>query len=824
MPGNRSRIPKAIIVIVMVFLAFIGLDLATAGNIQPRYGNAQISPEPTPIQITKELARLAVEPKIQEIWQLSVQAKGLRALQYQELLPPATEVKPAFGMGVAPQKLTCENSCWLFFIDKAPGAHFAHPVTIILVDAVTGDQKTMDTEWWPEVSGPNTEKKQLFKTVEMRTNPELIIFEQIPIIIPGIQQQSVVPSLSLDANPLSDPLTCDGCIAWAIIVCGYDDLPDTFDEDTNGIYNVLKTLGLSDDHIFYLSPHDDPGVDRPTSKANVQWATQQVAGEACGNDKVLFFYSSHGGVDGVTCIDVGISASELDSWLDPIDCKEMAIIIEACHSGSFIGKYKDGTYVAAEDDLTNAAESRRVVFTSASTDTSSYPDKDGPDDPNESTDIGSESIYGYIMAFGDPVADTNGDGAVSFEEGVQYALINDVTLIRGDNTPQFSNTADLDPAKVHHYCYPTSDPNGPYSEACIDGEAEFPLDGSGSFAPPPCDGLLTYSWDTNCPGATFSDSSAISPILTLSPINQCVNCQVWLTVTCSDGSSETRLSTVTTTDSTAPSIACPANTTISCETSEDPSSTGSATANDNCDLSPAIKFSDLITPGTCPNAETITRTWTAADGCGNTASCEQTINVVDLTPPSITCPADMTVECDQPTDPSNTGTATAVDNCDESPLLGHSDSETPGKCPQERTISRTWTATDSCGNESSCAQTIEVLDTTPPVIQNVSASPDALWAPNHKMVQVNVSATAIDNCDSSPDCAISSVSSNEPVNGLGDGDKAPDWIITGDLSLDLRAERSGTGTGRIYTIIVTCTDECGNSTVGTASVTVQHNQ
>lgn len=92
------------------------------------------------------------------------------------------------------------------------------------------------------------------------------------------------------------------------------------------------------------------------------------------------------------------------------------------------------------------------------------------------------------------------------------------------------------------------------------------------------------------------------------------------------------------------------------------------------------------------------------------------------------------------------------------------------------------------------------------------------------MVQVNVSATAIDNCDSSPDCAISSVSSNEPVNGLGDGDKAPDWIITGDLSLDLRAERSGTGTGRIYTIIVTCTDECGNSTVGTASVTVQHNQ
>jgi hypothetical protein len=53
---------------------------------------------------------------------------------------------------------------------------------------------------------------------------------------------------------------------------------------------------------------------------------------------------------------------------------------------------------------------------------------------------------------------------------------------------------------------------------------------------------------------------------------------------------------------------------------------------------------------------------------------------------------------------------------------------------------------------------------------------------------------------------ISSVTSNEPVNGLGDGDASPDWTIIDAHHINLRAERSGTGTGRTYTITITCTD------------------
>ncbi len=97
-----------------------------------------------------------------------------------------------------------------------------------------------------------------------------------------------------------------------------------------------------------------------------------------------------------------------------------------------------------------------------------------------------------------------------------------------------------------------------------------------------------------------------------------------------------------------------------------------------------------------------------------TATDEVVITVEDTTAPSISCPAAITIECDESSAPANTGTATAEDICDASPSLSFSDMEEPGACPQEKTISRTWTATDDSGNSNSCTQSIEVVDTTPP--------------------------------------------------------------------------------------------------------------
>jgi hypothetical protein len=93
------------------------------------------------------------------------------------------------------------------------------------------------------------------------------------------------------------------------------------------------------------------------------------------------------------------------------------------------------------------------------------------------------------------------------------------------------------------------------------------------------------------------------------------------------------------------------------------------------------------------------------------------------------------------------------------------------------------------------------------------------------MVPIRVTATATDNCDTAPHCEITSVTSNEPVNGRGSGKKADDWnITTGTLRVKLRAERLGTGDGRIYTITVTCSDACGNSSTGNTTVTVPHDK
>jgi len=73
-------------------------------------------------------------------------------------------------------------------------------------------------------------------------------------------------------------------------------------------------------------------------------------------------------------------------------------------------------------------------------------------------------------------------------------------------------------------------------------------------------------------------------------------------------------------------------------------------------------------------------------------------------------------------------------------------------------------------------------------------------------------------------CTITSVTSNEPVNGLGDGDVAPDWQIVDPHHVTLRAERSGTGTGRIYVITITRTDGGGHTATKAVVVTVPMSQ
>ena len=92
------------------------------------------------------------------------------------------------------------------------------------------------------------------------------------------------------------------------------------------------------------------------------------------------------------------------------------------------------------------------------------------------------------------------------------------------------------------------------------------------------------------------------------------------------------------------------------------------------------------------------------------------------------------------------------------------------------------------------------------------------------MVNVTVSYNVSDNCALPPDSCTLSVTSNEPVNGKGDGDTFPDWIVVDNHHVLLRAERSGNGNGRVYTITITCTDSGGNSSTEQVEVTVPHDR
>jgi hypothetical protein len=121
-----------------------------------------------------------------------------------------------------------------------------------------------------------------------------------------------------------------------------------------------------------------------------------------------------------------------------------------------------------------------------------------------------------------------------------------------------------------------------------------------------------------------------------------------------------------------------------------------------------------ILPGTACNGSFTVILDTGCGVGGLIESCELTVPVQDLNSPSITCPSNLTIECGESTNPSNTGMANGSDDCSTA-TIGFSDSSAPG-CGNTEVITRTWTASDDCGNSSSCDQIITVIDTTDPMI------------------------------------------------------------------------------------------------------------
>ena len=256
----------------------------------------------------------------------------------------------------------------------------------------------------------------------------------------------------------------------------------------------------------------------------------------------------------------------------------------------------------------------------------------------------------------------------------------------------------------------------------------------------------------NCDGtpvATYIDSPLVGGCASASTITR-----TW-TLSDNCGNTDTCVQTISVIDTTSPVITCPANVTINCEASTAPANTGSASAVDNCDATPTIGYSDNIGAGSCTDTYTITRTWTATDDCGNASQCVQTIAVRDITDPVITCPPDVSVVCNASTDPADTGTATATDNCDPAVVITYSDSSSGSGC--NTTVTRTWTATDRCGNTANCVQTVISWDVTAPTI-NCPADVSGLSCIADVPAVNTGSVSATDDCTASGAITIAHVS------------------------------------------------------------------
>lgn len=178
---------------------------------------------------------------------------------------------------------------------------------------------------------------------------------------------------------------------------------------------------------------------------------------------------------------------------------------------------------------------------------------------------------------------------------------------------------------------------------------------------------------------------------------------------------------------------------------------------------------------------------------GGTSSCSFNVTVTDGTPPMISCPASVTVSCDESNAPANTGSATATDNCTGAITIGHTDISTQHPNPNNvahynYVINRTWTATDGSNNSSSCNQVITVQDITDPTAacKDVTVTLDGGTA---SITPADVDDNSSDNC--------------------------------GPVTMSVSPNTfSCTEAGSNVTVVLTVTDVSGNTATCNASVTV----
>jgi probable HAF family extracellular repeat protein len=197
------------------------------------------------------------------------------------------------------------------------------------------------------------------------------------------------------------------------------------------------------------------------------------------------------------------------------------------------------------------------------------------------------------------------------------------------------------------------------------------------------------------------------------------------------------------------------------------------------------------------------------------------VNIVDTTPPVVQCPANVILavgaQCSAIV-PNLLASLVASDLCTPAEALVKAQVPAPGTLVGLGTHPVTLSVTDTAGNTSTCTVQLTAADRTVPVITSATANPSVLRPLNHLLVPVTVTVQASDSCDPEPVCRIASVKSNQSITGPDN--VRPDWIITGPLTVQLRAE-SSSKEARVYTLCIVCTDASGNTATCSLTITAQ---
>ena len=271
--------------------------------------------------------------------------------------------------------------------------------------------------------------------------------------------------------------------------------------------------------------------------------------------------------------------------------------------------------------------------------------------------------------------------------------------------------------------------------------------------------------------ATTSDNCGVKNVTNDAPsVFPLGTTTVTWTVTDDSENIQTATQIVTVKDTQRPTISAPADKTVNADSGTCTASgvtLGNPTTSDNCGVKTVTNDAPSVFP-----LGTTTVTWTVTDDSENIQTATQIVTVKDTQKPSISAPADKTVNADSGTCTASgvtLGNATTSDNCGVKTVTNDAPSVFP-----LGTTTVTWTVTDDSENTETATQIVTVKDTQKP---SISAPADKTV--NADSGKCTASGVTLDNATTSDNCGVKSVTNDAPsVFPLGT--TTVTWTVTDD--------------------------------------------